>query len=257
MASTRSSGERRVYRCSVTASLRIVRRLLRQLGFDIHRWPDTSYATQRQQLIDANDISLVIDVGANSGQYAQHIRDTGYAGRIISFEPLKLPFAALEEAASADPLWDVRRLAIGPATRSLEMYVAANGGASSSVLAMLDRHRSSAPYANYIGTETVRQDTLDAQVMSLLDERIFLKLDLQGYELSALEGARATIAHTRVVEVELSFVDLYEGAPLYTDMVAHLQTCGFSLSTIVPTFRSPESILLQADAIFVRESASA
>lgn len=71
----------------------------------------TSYKQRQAALIRDRKIDLVLDVGANRGQFATALRDElGYRGRIVSFEPLKDVFPLLQQAAAQDPL--------GPATTS-------------------------------------------------------------------------------------------------------------------------------------------
>ncbi|MFZ0497148.1 MAG: hypothetical protein WBE80_05265 [Methylocella sp.] len=61
---------------------------------------------QRQSaLMRDRKITLVLDIGANKGQYGKSLRDTiGYKGRIVSFEPLREAFAILQQTAASDPL---------------------------------------------------------------------------------------------------------------------------------------------------------
>ncbi|MEU0217078.1 FkbM family methyltransferase, partial [Streptomyces sp. NPDC006265] len=59
------------------------------------------------QLILRSRIDVVLDVGANRGQYAAMLRRFGYRGRIVSFEPLHEPLRTLRRRAAADPLWTV------------------------------------------------------------------------------------------------------------------------------------------------------
>ena len=62
--------------------------------------------------IENRGINLVLDVGANTGQFGRSLRNRGYAGRIISFEPVKEAFTALENAARGDDLWTTSNLAL-------------------------------------------------------------------------------------------------------------------------------------------------
>jgi hypothetical protein len=56
------------------------------------------------------------------------------------------------------------------------------------------------------------------------------------------------------IQLEMSFVKLYEGGPLYKDIFGYLENAGFQLYTIIPDFRDERSgRMLQADGIFIRE----
>ena len=94
---------------------RFIRRLIRTSGWDLSRFdPCSSQWAQLQQLLSHHRIRLVLDVGANIGQYAKGLRDAGFKGRIISFEPVLTAHAKLKKAAQGDALWTVAsRMAIG------------------------------------------------------------------------------------------------------------------------------------------------
>src|SRR5690242_19513073 len=92
-----------------------------------------------------HDINLVLDVGANTGQFGQNLRALGYTGHIVSFEPLSGAHRVLVKTASRDKKWSVpQKVAIGGHSGTVEIHVSANS-VSSSVLAMLDAHVAAAP----------------------------------------------------------------------------------------------------------------
>lgn len=69
------------------------------------------------RILDHHGIDVVLDVGANVGQYAARLRQGGWSGRIVSFEPLPDAHATLEAAAAPDALWEVApRMALGAST---------------------------------------------------------------------------------------------------------------------------------------------
>jgi FkbM family methyltransferase len=236
-----------------------VQRALRRAGYELHAYPPPTPVDpddeRRAKLIAAQAIGVVLDVGANAGQYAQRLRATGFAGRIVSFEPVAAAYAQLERAAAADPLWQARRLAVGDAGGEVELDVAGNAGASSSLLAMGARHLESAPDSAYVGSERVRAARLDAIWDELVpgDERVWLKLDVQGFELHALRGAGERLATVACVQTELSLVPLYEGAPGWLEVVAFLAERDFELAGLEPGFADPRTgRVLQVDGLFVR-----
>src|ERR1700683_2208237 len=93
----------------------IAKRAIRTAGFDLRRYvaPPPEYAGLIA-MMRANGVNLVFDVGANIGQFALSLRDAGYDGRIVSFEPLSDAWEKLKEASRSDGLWEVApRGAIG------------------------------------------------------------------------------------------------------------------------------------------------
>jgi FkbM family methyltransferase len=217
--------------------------------------PNTSSELRLAKMLAAEQVDLVIDVGANSGQYARSLRSAGYGHQILSFEPLSSAHAALEAAACREEKWAVaERMAIGDHDGAVTINVAGNS-ASSSILAMLDSHRRAAPYSAYVGTEEVPVRRLDSVRHSFLDEstRPFLKIDTQGYESRVLEGAAGLLKRVKGVQVELSLRPLYDGQVLWRDIIDSLGECGFEVWSLVPGFLDPDTgRMLQCDGIFLR-----
>lgn len=115
------------------------------MGVDLRRWsPESGFEARRSALLRKAGVDLVIDVGANEGQYVRGLRDCGYAGPVVSVEPLGSAFAALSSASSRDPGWKVIRAAAGSSEARRELHIAGNS-ASSSLLPMLDRHVRAEP----------------------------------------------------------------------------------------------------------------
>ena len=224
-------------------------RLERASGFHLRREP----AHHRTRLLRHQGVDLVLDVGAATGSYALELRKHGYTGPIVSFEPLAAPYASLARAAAADPSWQAFPLALGAQPGEATINVAANSD-SSSLLPMLDRHRQAATHAQYVGTEQITVSTLDAEWHRLpAASRPFLKIDTQGFEAQVLDGASTVLPHVVGVQLEVSFVPLYEGGMLYDQAFARMQTAGFVPMGVDVAFKDPESSqLLQADVVFFR-----
>jgi FkbM family methyltransferase len=235
----------------------LVRHTLRRLGYDLHRFlPTSSPDAQLAQVLRSFAIDLVLDVGANTGQYGQLLREIGYRGRIVSFEPLADAHAALSATATRDPRWTAaQRTAIGERNGEIVINIAGNS-ASSSVLAMLDRHREAAPQSAYVGTDTVpiaRLDTAAAVHIGNAND-LYLKIDTQGYEAQVLAGGPVTIAAAAAIQLEVSLAPLYAGQPDFDAMLALMAGHGFALWALWPGFADPRSgRILQVEAIFARE----
>jgi FkbM family methyltransferase len=206
--------------------------------------------------LTAHKVDAVLDVGANSGQYATCLRQADFNGRIISFEPLSGPFSRLAASSSADPLWDCRQCALGDFDGTIAMNVAGNAGASSSILPMLQSHRAVFPQANYVGTEDVAIRRLDSAVPEILrhSETVFLKIDVQGFDRQVIAGAESTINdHCTGIQLELSFAALYEGDMLIHEALDLMDSLGFVLAGLAPGFTDVRNgRVLQADGVFFR-----
>jgi FkbM family methyltransferase len=233
-----------------------IRRAAKRFGLDIRRYrPNSSEAWQLNAMLAAHGVNVVFDVGANVGQYAQSLREAGYGGRIVSFEPLPAAHAQLVAASSKDPRWDIApRTAVGGEDGEVDLHVAGNS-VSSSILDMLEAHASAAPKSRYTGRTHVSLRRLDSLASSYLreDSIPFLKIDTQGYEDRVLLGASNLLKQVVGLQLELSLVPLYEGQRLYADMIGQIQADGFELWSLWPGFiDSGNGRLLQLDAVLFR-----
>jgi FkbM family methyltransferase len=217
--------------------------------------PLTPEEARRSRLLRSRGITVVLDVGANAGLYGRQLRRIGFDSRIVSLEPLSGAYAELEEMAREDPLWECRRVALGSSDGSAEINIAGNS-TSSSLLGIEARHLESAPESKYVGTEPIQVARLDSIWQELVgaEDRVFLKLDVQGYELEVLNGAAECLGAVDCVQAELSFVSLYEGAPDYRELIDFLRARGFRLAGLEEGHDDQRTgEMLQADGIFVRE----
>jgi FkbM family methyltransferase len=98
---------------------------------------------------------------------------------------------------------------------------------------------------------TVRLDTLVAR--EKLPTPDLVKIDVQGAELEVLAGARATLAGTSVLIVEVSLVDYNKRAPLMAEVIAAVDRIGLRCADLCEVHRTPDGFVLQLDLLFVRE----
>jgi len=227
------------------------RSLLRRLGVEVIRYAPRNFLELRRPLLLAEErIDVVLDVGAGDGAWAQALRESGYAGRIVSFEPLPESYAALDRRR--DGLWEAHRVALGAEAGRRELRRSANR-VSSSLLRMTERHLQSAP--DSFVTESIEVDTarLDDLALGGRAERGYLKIDVQGAELDVLRGASATLPWIRLIEAELSTVELYEGQALIGEVIQYVQEQGFEPIGLERAFRDRTTgDVLQLNGLFRR-----
>ena len=220
------------------------------------RWAGITHPLgKRMRLLANHGIDVVLDVGANEGQYAKEMRLAKYKGRIVSFEPMGGAFARLAAAARSDRAWQAVQLGLGDVDEQAEIQVAANS-ISSSLLPMLPAHAEAAVHAETVGSTTVTIRRLDEVFDDYVQpgEKTYLKIDVQGYELHVLRGAEGILDRIEGLQMELSLLPLYEGAPLYREVIDWVADHGFSLMGIEPGFTHPVTgRLMQFDGVFYRE----
>lgn len=231
--------------------------MMHMVGVEMNRYDPT--ATQFGRFIAALDtfqIDLIVDVGANEGQFGESLRESGYRGSIVSFEPLKTAHNQLLVNSRYDPHWIVHpRCAIGDKNGEIEINISANS-VSSSVLPMLNSHMEAAPHAGYVGKERCDLITLDSVLPDYIETStsLLLKIDTQGYEWQVLDGAMESIKNTRGILIEMSLIPLYKGQRLWLDIIDRLETEGFILWALQPAFDDPANgRTLQLDGLFFRK----
>lgn len=229
-----------------------IRPILRHFGRDLVVYNHQQHPmARRAKLLDTYNIDLVVDIGANSGQYGRSLREIGYKGRIVSFEPLAEPFSRLKQWADEDGRVIAINSAIGDTDGEVEFNVAGNS-TSSSVLEMLPSHAEAAPHSKMQGKELVKIARLDSVFGEYYSGgKTLLKIDTQGFEMAVLSGAEVTLGKVDALQIEMSFIPLYQGQALFIDVYTYLISKGFRMVDIDPMFVHPETgEMLQADAFF-------
>jgi len=206
-------------------------------------------------LLARHRIDLVLDVGANVGQYAQGLRRAGYGGRILSFEPQTAAHAALSAAAAADPGWSIAtRCAIGDADGAITINISESSDMSSalSFTPETERHFAS---DRFVATETAPLRRLDSLWPELVraGTRVFLKSDTQGFDLNVLRGAEGHLDQVAGIQVEASLHPIYRGQPDYRAILDYLLPRGFALMQVIPGYFSRHhGRMLESDFVFFR-----
>ena len=236
---------------------KIIKNIFNVFGLEVTRRSlGSDYLSQVVKLMKTRKIRVVLDVGANVGQFASKIRQRGYSGKIISFEPLKSARQKLITLANNDNNWFVHdRAAVGDINGEVSINVSRNLS-SSSIMPMLDAHSKVEPNSVYIDCETTPLITLDSVSDHYLAEfdKCFIKIDTQGYESQVLDGADETLNNVSAVMCELSLIPLYSGQDLWRDMITKLDKKGFELWSIERGFTDKTNgRTLQVDAVFVKK----
>lgn len=215
-----------------------------------------SYDVQLRWLLETHGVDLVIDVGANEGQFGERMRQL-YAGDIVSFEPVTSAFAKLAEAARSDPRWTVHRLALGSADSVATIHVA-NDTKFSSFLAANDFSRQQFRRSAVASAEEVPVKRLCDVLEPLLRSgrrRIFLKLDTQGFDLEVFKGFGDYAAHVVLLQSEVSLINIYDGMPHWTESIDAYERAGLYVAGMFPVTRDPGGRVIEYDCLLVRENA--
>jgi FkbM family methyltransferase len=210
-----------------------------------------SFDLARASILFNSGINLVIDGGANRGQWAAQVKKQSHDLPIISVEPINSPFLELSELAATHHNWAAINAALGDKIGSAVMNVANNGEQSSSLLTP-SQHLDFYPTVRFQETQYVQIITLDSIEINV-DSQIYLKLDLQGNELAALKGAVELLTKVVAIEIEMTTDQMYEGQAPFLEVVTYLGQHDFHLYSFAEPFRNHKGRSMYFDAIFKKE----
>lgn len=233
----------------------IIQSIFKRFGIQLKRF-SSSDTGRRILLMKKNNINKIIDIGANTGQYALEMKRDGFKGEIVSFEPLADAFLKLKNHAKNDKKWQVYNCAIGNEDGSTFINVAGNS-VSSSINNMQDSHLKAAPESSYIGKEKISINKLDSLIGSLYneDDRIILKIDTQGFEKNVVDGAEKFLEKVILLQLEMSLISLYENEMLFNEMIEYLKKRNFQIVSLENGFFDKQTgRLFQVDGIFINKN---
>jgi FkbM family methyltransferase len=241
---------------------RLIQRATRVVGLHVGRYPPVdSLAYHLKTVFRELEIDCVLDVGAHEGEFAGSLRDLGYTGQILSFEPVRASFDALTRARGLDRGWRGHNVALGAEDGELEMNIY-RGSVFNSFLKPTDEGT-----ARFRGdTEVVRVEKVPVRRLeSVIDEvlaerpeaRLFLKVDTQGYDLQVVRGAGRRLDKIRALQTELAARSTYAGMPSLPEALRELNALGFELTGMFPVARELDHLrLIELDCVMCRKPAS-
>ncbi len=198
------------------------------------------------------DIRMVVDVGANRGQFALAARQCFPKARIVSFEPLVGPSDRFQRVFVRDGQVVLHSVAVGPERKKVAIHISAKDD-SSSLLPITPIQTAFFPGTQEVEVATVQVAPLPTY---LSDSEIYspalLKLDVQGYELLALKGCESLLECFEFIYAECSFVELYSGQALADEVVAWLQERSFRLRGVYNLVYDRTGRAVQGDFLFER-----
>ncbi len=196
------------------------------------------------------NIKTIIDMGANKGQFALEATKW-HDATVIAFEPLKRERELTKFIFADRDRFTVHPFALGNADGEADFHVSAASD-SSSVLDQTNLQTDHFPETQNKHIEKVEIRRLDHVVdQKDLHHPVLGKIDVQGYELSVLEGFGDLIDTFDYLIIELSNVSFYAGAPNSAVVISYLSARGFHIENIYNMYRK-EGVCLQADFLFAR-----
>lgn len=223
---------------------RLARKLkhaLRARGYDIVRHKELP------ELLALHRVDIVFDIGANDGGYATELRQAGWSGPLVSFEPQPETFKRLKQRFAADSQWSGHQIGLGSEDAVLKMNIHGTDVLSS----FLEKIESSAP-SRQVDVEVKRMDGVLDGILGTCS-RPFVKIDTQGFEIEIIKGFGPRTAGVIGWQLEMSVEPLYQNQPKMEEVIALMRKLGFSLWKILPGLRDPKTLQsFEFDAIFFK-----
>jgi FkbM family methyltransferase len=194
----------------------------------------------------------VIQIGAHHGNEINNFRNLGCKNYLM-FEPHPENFSVLQKKTTDGTFKDdesviVEQLAIGPDGIATMYCETANGGQSNSLLCPA-LHTLQYPSIQFTSTIEVPVRSLDHYFEERGLERSnydFLCIDVQGYELEALQTCVEQLKHIKALITEVNRIELYSKCALYHDLCSFLDQYGFEV------LRVKWDGITWGDALFVK-----
>jgi FkbM family methyltransferase len=207
-------------------------------------------STEHDRVIDELGVHSIVDIGANRGQFALCARRLYPKAKIFSFEPLGKPAISYRKLFDKDPLARLFNNAISETTGLASMHVS-RWDVSSSLLPFAQAQHDNFPFTEESRRETVAVKTLaDCLDPDSIEGVALLKLDVQGFELTALRGCEELLYKFRYIYVEASFIELYVGQALASDIIAYLFAKGYRLICVANPSNGKAKRPIQGDFLF-------
>lgn len=174
---------------------------------------------------------VIVEAGAHVGVDTLKIAEHWPASKVFAFEPLPELFKKLQ--ASTNKLKNVECYQLALGQKNAKDKINISGGRSDGSSSMLKpkEHLKLHPDVTFNKQLVVEVVSLDSWLAKRKISKVdFLWLDLQGYEMSALEGAKQLLKSVSAIHTEINLVEVYEGAPIYKGLRLWLEAQEFKVA---------------------------
>jgi len=196
------------------------------------------------------DGGVVLDVGANRGQFALELLATGADVSVICFEPGEAAYLDLCALADEKPRISPRKLAIATTTGCADLYVQRSDVGSSLLVPLPDQGSEWLTASSVESVDTIRLD--DFMKQEGLSKVSLLKSDAQGYDKRVIESAGAFLNPVSIgaVLVEVNFHQFYREQDSFSSLLDMMMSAGYFLAGIFRHFNRA-GWLWWADMLFL------
>lgn len=238
----------------------LIKNIIQFLGYQLIRLPTEE---QKKQIAETEAKKIlwlknlqpktILDIGANTGQFAKYIHEIFPGATLYSFEPLENCYNELVQNFAGVSQFQAFKVALGNEGGQAQIY-ANDYSPSSSLLEMKELHKDCFPYTQNQTPSKINIARLDDISDKLtIQEPVLIKIDVQGFEDKVIEGGIKTIKQATVLIVEMSIEKLYEHQPLFNNIYNTLLDLGFTYKGNYEQLHNPQDgRILQVDGIFIK-----
>lgn len=243
----------------------MIKNLLRRgalaAGLHVGRFPARdSLQGHLKKFFQLTGVNCVLDVGAHDGEYAHELREIGYRGRIVSFEPVQSSYQGLVHKARRARNWVIHNLALGAEEGEKEINVY-RGGVFNSFLSSsefgTERFGAELALATTQRVRVARVDHILADCVAGIESpRVFLKMDTQGWDLEVLKGAGGVISQLVGIQSELAIKQCYQGMVGFAEALKEYSALGFEVTGLFPVAHDKDELrVVELDCVMLRAPA--
>lgn len=178
------------------------------------------------ELLDKPIQLTVLDIGA-SGDEAKHYQtlvDAG-AARVVGFEPNAQECAAQNRRFGPPHLFLPYFIGDGRPATYYETNQVVTGSLFRPNTPLLEKFQNLAEVTTPVAEHRVQTVRLDD--IAEIDDVDYIKIDVQGGELSIFRNAPRVLDQAMLIETEVLFVECYIGVPMFSDIDAYLRGRNF------------------------------
>lgn len=207
-------------------------------------------ATEHFQVIKACKFNVLFDIGSNKGQFALVTRNLKPDIHLYCFEPQLVAFKTLNRIFANQHGFISFNKGLG-SVECRRKILTAKSDDSSSYLQPSEKQILLSQSSSITSTQETEITVLD-RFTHFIDPKdsVFIKIDVQGFEYEVLVGGHNFLNHVQYVYCECSFIELYLGQKLFSDIHFLLSQYGFIVKDILNKTYNSEGELAQADILF-------
>ncbi len=240
----------------------VIKNSMAKIAHEFHR-PDLEAEdmdlTGRQLEKDLKRIlderSIVIDVGANAGQFADEVINIVPVRSIYSFEPVDSAFLELEILSKKHQQIVPIKKAVSVKNGSTKFFVTESDVGSSLLQPIPGQKSKWLTLEREITVELTRLDFFIDNTLPDNDKKIsLLKSDAQGGDLDVILSAGKYLNPKSIksIIVEINFATFYEGQQNYHEIFSVLDKAGYRVAWFYP-HRAHDEWLWWADVMFIEK----